>query len=311
MALHAPRRLPKSFNRPVSLYSRMLARTHFKTPDRRARRKKERRMRFMKQCSRFFSTMASEFRAWVVIGLGTILTSVLLALLFSPFFDVRQIHIQRQDPRIDPADVQQVLAPLFGERLLLVTKGQVVSMLQTQYPDIDSIEMVKNYPSTLSVLIKLEPVVARVVIDDSDTSELTQSGGLIGSGSYAYITRSGFFVQSPIKLSGSTPIPILRFTDWGLRPQNGTRVILPEFIENVFSARDILRTEFGLVTLDIVIYVRAQEFHIRTNKTTIWFDLQHPLSVQFQRFRQFLKTLSLESAKEYIDVRIADKIIFR
>lgn len=311
MALRKPRRLPKSFNRPVSSYSRTLARTHYRTPDRRARRRHERRVRFLKKCSKLLSTLRSEFRAWLIIGLGTICASLLLALLFSPFFDVRQIHIQRQDPRIDPADVQQILAPLFRQRLLLVTKGQVSSYLQAQYPDIESVSMTKNYPSTLSVLIKLEPVVARVIIDDNDLSEQTQSGGIVGSGSYMYITKSGFFVNSPIKLSGSTPIPILHFTDWGLKPQNGTRVILPEFIDSVFTARDILRTEFGLTTVDITLYVRAQEFHIRTNKTTIWFDLQHPLPIQFQRFRQFLKTFSLDVAKEYIDVRIEDKIIFR
>ncbi len=268
-------------------------------------------MRFLKQCSRFLSSVTSELRAWIIIGIGTVATSILLALLFSPFFNVRQINIRRQDPRIDPADVQHILAPLFQERLLLVTRGQIESLLQAEYPDIDTIEIVKDYPSTLSVSIRLEPVVARVVIDDSDASELTESGAMLETDSFSYITRSGYYVQSPIKLSGSTPVPILRFTDWGIRPQNGTHVILPEFIEQIFTARDILRTEFGLVTLDIVVYVRAQEFHIRTNKTTIWFDLKNPLQVQFQRFRQFLKTLSFDVAKSYIDVRIQDKIIFR
>ncbi len=255
--------------------------------------------------------LTTEFKAWAIIGIGTIVASILLALLFSPFFNVRQIHIQRQDPRIDPAEVQETLAPLFRERLLLVTKNQIVSMLQAQYPDIDSIEIIKDYPSTLSVKVILEPVVARVIIEDSSASELSQSGGLLETNSFSYITRSGYFVESPIKLSGSSPIPILRFTDWGIRPQNGTRTILPEFIERIFTARDTLRTEFGLVTLDIILYVRAQEFHIRTNKTTIWFDLKSPLPLQFQRFRQFLKTLSLDLAKSYIDVRIQDKIIFK
>lgn len=310
MALRSPRRLPKSFNRQTSVFSRSIARMHYGTADRRARRRHERRVRFMKRCSRIFSLVATEFRAWILIGIGTIALSILLALLFSPFFDVRQIMIQRQDPRIDPSDVQQVLAPLFRQRLILITKSQVASLLLTQYPDIERIDIVKQYPSTLSVSITMEPVVARVLIDNNDASQ-TQTGALLGSGSYAYITRSGYFVSTPMKLSGKIPIPILRFTDWGFRPQNRTRVILPDFIDRIFTARDVLRTDFGLSTIDIVVYVRAQEFHIRTNKVSIWFDLKSPMQLQFQRFRQFLKTLSLDQAKVYIDLRIADKIIFQ
>ncbi len=311
MPLRSPRRLPRFLNRETSLFSRSIARARYHTVDRRARRRHERWVRFAKKCSRLSSLVASEFRTWIAIGIGTIAVSILLALLFSPFFDVRQITIQRQDPRIDPSDVQQILAPLFRQRLILITKSQIASLLETQYPDIDRIEIEKQYPSTLSVFLSLEPVVARVLVDSDDSSQDTQSGAMIGSGSYAYITRSGYFVSSPIKLSGKTPVPILRFTDWGFRPQNRTRVILPDFIERIFTARDILRTDFGLSTLDIVVYVRAQEFHIRTNKLSIWFDLKSPLQEQFQRFRQFLKTLSLDQAKIYIDLRIADKIIFQ
>lgn len=254
----------------------------------------------------------SEFRMWLLIGIGTIVSSILIALLFSPFFDVRTIVIQRQDPRIDLSDVQQNLAPLFRQRMVLVTKSQIASLLQSQYPDIESIAMTKKYPSTLSITLTLEPVVARVIIDESDPKDSSQTGAIVaGSGSYAYITKSGIFVESPIKLSGSVPIPTLRFTDWGIRPQNRTRVIQGEFTQQIFAARDALRTDFGLTTLDIVVYVRAQEFHIRTNKTTLWFDLKSSLNSQFERFRQFLKTLSLEQAKQYVDLRIEDKIVFR
>ena len=70
-------------------------------------------------------------------------------------------------------------------------------------------------------------------------------------------------------------------------------------------------TVFALSIGAIIVYVRAQEFHIRTNKVTLWFDLRSSLSVQLQRFREFLKTVPLDQAKEYVDLRIADKIIYK
>lgn len=311
MPLKAPRRLPRSFNRTASPYTRNLARKRYQTADRRAQRRREKMIRFLRKLSKMSAVIASEFRMWLLIGISACVVTVVLVLLFAPFFDVRQIVIRRQDPRIDLEDIQQSLTPLFRQRLILITKNQVLGLLQPEYPDIDRIEVDKKYPSTLTVSIYLEPVVAAVVIDDSDAAASSETGALIGSGSYAYVTRSGYFVSSPIKLGSSTPIPTLRLTDWGIRPQNRTHVLSSDFIDQIFSARDILRADFGLTTTDITIFVRAQEFHIRTNKLTLWFDLKSPLSLQFQRFREFLKTLSLDQAKEYIDLRIEGKIIYK
>ncbi len=311
MPLKAPRRLPRRMNRQTSVFSRSIANRYYQAPDRKARRRKEQRLRISRKMARWWQIILSEFRLWLLIGIAGVIVSTILVLLLAPFFDVRQIHIRRQDPRVDLEQIQQSLGPLFGQRLLLVTKGQVTSLLEPQYPDIDRIDIAKDYPSTLTVTMYLEPVAALVKIDDSELSATSQTGALVGSGAYSYITRSGFFVSSPIAISSTVAIPTLRFTDWGIRPQNRTRALSPDFVERIFSARDSLRTDFGLVTTDITVYVRAQEFHIRTNKVTLWFDLTSPLSVQFQRFREFLKTLSLDQVKEYIDLRIADKIIYK
>lgn len=311
MPLQAPRRLPRLLNRQTSLYSRTVAWARYRTINRRAQQRKERTKRMMRSCARIASLVATEFRTWLLIGIGMLTATTMLVLVFAPFFDVRQIVIRRQDPRIDLEDIQQSLSPLFKQRLLLVTKSQVHALLAPEYPDIDSIDIAKEYPSTLTVSIYVEPVAAQIVIDDSDVSLLTQTGTTVGSGSYSYITRGGIFVQSPIRLRGDTPIPTLRLTDWGIRPQNRTRALPSDFVEQIFAARDALRTDFGLTTRDIAVYVRAQEFHIRTNKVTLWFDLRSPLSVQLERFREFLKTFSLEQAQQYIDLRIADKIIYR
>ena len=210
MPLRSPRRLPKHLNRETSLYSRMLAKQTYQTTDRTARRRRERWMRFTRKLSRLGALVVSEFRTWLVIGACVMIVTTVMVLLFAPFFDVRQIHIRRQDPRIDLEDIQQTLKPLFKQRLLLVTKNQVSAMLQNEYPDIDHVDIVKDYPSTLTVSIYLESIAAAVIIDDSDASAATQTGAIVGSGSYAYITRSGYYVNSPIKLTGSTPIPTLR-----------------------------------------------------------------------------------------------------
>jgi hypothetical protein len=314
MPLKASRKLPKRFSRRAGPLTRSLAKTYYGGPNRRARRRKEWFARTGRKFARLSETVLREFRLWLVIGAVLILLTIGATLLFAPFFDVREMKVRRQDPRIDPEEIQQALAPLFNQRLVLVTRGQVASMLQAEYPDIEKVEISKEYPSTLLISVYLEPVLAEVRIDDSQSTEPASGSGAVESGSgvglYTYVTRQGYFVGSPIRLSGG-PYPKLTITDWGIHPQNRTILLSPEFLQNVFLARDTLRRDFGLESQNITVYVRAQEFHIRTPKTSLWFDVRSPLTVQFQRFREFLKTLSLDQAKEYIDLRIADKIIYK
>jgi hypothetical protein len=314
MALQSPRRLPRRLNRSVNAQTRLIARKHCRVYERRSRRRHETWMQLVRSTSRMLSVIASESRVWLLISGGIIVVTVVAALLFSPFFDVREITVRRQDPRVDPEEIQQLLRPLFRQRLLLVTKGQVASLLQSAFPDIDRIDISKSYPSTLTIALELEPVVASVTIDDGVPSTVKEQSGSIlqtGSGGYAYLTAAGTFVVSPIALSREKPLPQLQLTNWGIRPQSNTHVVSAELIERAFAARDLLRTEFGLQPRETLIDVRAQEFHIRTDKTTLWFDLRSTLSVQFERFRAFLKTLSLDQAKEYIDLRVTDKIVYK
>jgi hypothetical protein len=313
MPLKAPAKLPKHLRRRASPLTRTLARKYCQVPDRRARRRKEMFVRFSRKAAKFSAFVASEFRIWMLIGAGTIVVGVVAILLFAPFFDVREMHVKRQDPRIDPEEIQETLSPLFKQRLVLVTRGQVEAMLQSAYPDVERVDIAKEYPSTLQVTVYLEPVAAQVKIDEGDL-QATASGSMItGSGTvetYSYVTKSGFFVTSPIRLT-SSPLPVLTITDWAIRPQNRTVLLQPDFLQNIFLARDTLRRDFGLTTVSTIVFLRAQEFHIRTNKLVLWFDLRSPLTVQFQRFRRFLKEVPIDQTKEYVDLRIADKIIYR
>lgn len=314
MPLRAPRRLPKVLRRPASPYTRSVARKFHTGKTRTNRRRQERFARFKRRMSRLGTFIALEFKMWLIIGISAVVLTTGGLLLFAPFFDVREIVVRRQDPRIDIEDIQDTLSPLFNQRLALVTQNQVTAMLKAAYPDISDVDTDKDYPSTLNVTVFLEPVVAEVIIDDSggDSTPAGSGSTLAQSGStmHAYLTRGGQFVQSPVKL-GTVPLPKLTITDWGIRPQNRTPLLSDEFLQTIFLARDTLRRDFGFNTLGIMVYVRAREFHIRTDKVTLWFDLTSSLPVQFQRFREFLKNLTLDQAKQYVDLRIGDKIIYQ
>lgn len=280
-----------------------------------SRRRKERSVRRHRRLARIGSVIASEFKIWIAVAAAAILLTVAGTLLFAPYFDVREMQVRRQDPRIDPEEIEQVLSPLFNQRLVLINRSQVASMLHASFPEIERVEIGKDYPSTLNITVYLQPIAAEVVVEESGLSGLASSesgtGALNGNVRqvYTYVTKKGYFAESPINITGA--FPVLRVTDWGIRPQNRMPLMTPAFLHTVFLARDTLRRDFGFTDDTIIVFLRAQEFHIRTEKVTLWFDLRSPLPVQFERFRELLKAFPLEQMKEYIDLRITDKIIYK
>ena len=259
----------------------------------------------MRRIGQLRAFILAECKLWLIIGSLATLALVVGALLFAPLFDVREIRIRRQDARIDPERVQQALHPLFSRRLVLVTRSNVSSLLAEQYPDLKEVTIAKDYPSTLIVSLVLDPVVAHAVVMDDATDA--------GSGTTldAYITSRGLFVLSPIPIVTREPLETLTLTDWVVRPQDRTLVLEPAVLRTIILARDTLRRDFGLSPSRIVYYMRAREFHIATERGTLWFDLQSELGVQFGRLREFLKTTSFDAVKEYVDLRIADRVVYR
>ena len=304
VALLRPHRLPRQFRRPVSRTSTSVASKSIHLQERRKRRRHEQFVRMKKRGQQLFTFIKAESYLWLFIALTVITCVTILALLISPYFNVREITVRRQDARIDPQEVQSLLSPLYREKLVLVTQAEVENLLTTSFPDITAVRIEKTYPSSLTVTLMLEPVVAavRLVADETGTGSTKQ-------GQYAYLTRNGVFYRVPIPIT-TEKLETFDIVDWGQEPQDRMEILSPILLQRALLARDILKRDFGLETVRIRLFIRAREFHISTPKLALWFDLRSELPVQFDRFRAFLRTLSLAQAKEYIDLRITDAVVY-
>ncbi len=249
-----------------------------------------------------------EFRLWLLLFAGALVALAIAILLFSPIFNVRQIDIRTQDGRLDREEIQHTLVPLFHSRLLFVTVSQVQSLLVAQYPDITQVTIQKKYPSSLTVSVNVDPLVGNIIIDapQQGSGSIAQTG----SGVHAYITAKGYIIMSRLQLA-HTPLQPITITDWGVAPENRTIILQPDALHTIFLARDTLRDSFGLPVNRIVVYLRAKEFHVQAGHVSLWFDLESPLAIQFGRFREFLKSASLNQAKEYVDLRISDRVVYK
>ena len=99
--------------------------------------------------------------------------------------------------------------------------------------------------------------------------------------------------------------------DWGVRPSPGTALIPIELLTQMNAAENALRTQFGHEIQGRTVYLRAREFHILADDISIWFDISNTLYRQLQRYRSLLQSVALEDINSYIDLRLADRVMYR
>lgn len=312
--LNRPRKLPQRFNRPVTSQTRNLVQ---KRLSRHKQYRKQRWQRLAQQWRRRIVALRTVFlRFAIVFVLGLALLIGGLA-VFSPILDLREIRVQRSDPRINVERIQRTLAPLFGQHLLFLSDQTITEMLEAAAPDIKEVTLSKQYPSTLHIRLELDPVIARLKIVEPDSQATASGSGVSGSGEVLpqgddFLTAEGMYVVYPSSFVGAgSGLLLIDIVDWGVRPTPGAILIEPNFLQSIRRAEEEVIHQFGQTIRSRAVYLRAREFHLQTSTYALWFDLRSPLQEQLQRYSLFLQTVGGENAKEYVDLRLKDKIVYK
>lgn len=300
MPRRSPKRLPKKYARRVSPDTKRYVKRRM---DRKGKHRKER----FRRLKRRMEVVAQNVRASAVRWL--LFTFIVLGLcsfgflLFSPVIQVREIQVARLSPRLDIEDVQQTLAPMFGRHLFFLSAYEVANLLRDTIPDIDQVSIGKTYPGTLHVRIGLHPLVARLHIVEPDEE--------FGTGSTIdFLTDQGIYISTTAARDTAT-LPEIRIVDWGVRPDPGTKLVQPIFLERMNAAELTLLRQFGQEVTERSVFVRAKEFHLVIGTIELWFDIRSPLEEQLQRYRTFLQEVDIANVRAYIDLRIADRVVYQ
>ncbi len=307
-------RLPRRFNRPVSSQMRaFVQRRHKRTKERRHEKFK----RFLRRVTRLIADGRGALAKWAIVVSLTGIVLISCMFLFLPIAQVREIRVVRSDIRIDAEKIQRSLAPIFGRHLVFLLAQEVKQLVTAAVPDITDLEIDKQYPSRLVITLKLEPIIARLLIEDPDSMGTdSDPEGEAGFGAVTalptsdFLTISGRYVSHP-SMATSSDLPVFTIVDWGVRPGSGTPLIPPAFLEQLYNAEAAVREQFGLEITGRTVFLRAREFHLETKDFSLWFDRGGPLEEQLKRFTVFLETTQKEEVSEYIDLRLTDRIVYR
>lgn len=304
-----PKRIHRRFNRRVTPFTRAVVRKQIPKEKFGARTG-----RTMRRLQRLRARLAGFRRVGlylVLAGVVSALAAATMTVAFSSLFTVREIRVQRTDLRIDTERVQEALAPLFGQRIVLVTRQEALTLLRETIPDVESVTMQKRYPDALLLRLELDPVVARLDIREADGSaaKAASSGGQLP---IDYLTAGGLHVlYTSAQVGTDVPMPTIEIADWGVRPAPWNPLLTPALLRTMQQAEVQLDQQFGLRTSKRRVYLRAQEFHLATQKHALWFDLRSPLQQQMDRYRIFLQAKGADAAREYVDLRITNKIVYK
>lgn len=257
----------------------------------------------MRGLKRYFWMVLAGLMVITVTGAGGIT-------FFSSVFYVSEIRVRRSDLRMDMELIERILSPFFGQHIFFVHASQLKDVLQKAIPDIDGVVLTKDYPNRLEVNVTLRSLTARVVLTTQESDE----DQFIGTGSTVrdFLTQDGRYMQyRDTQVSDASGLPVIHLVDWGIKPQPGRFLLEPDFLQKIVEAEDILRERFGHRVSTRTVFMRAREFHMTVDKYTLWFDEQSSLADQFGRYTLFLKTIGGETALQYIDLRLRDRVVYR
>jgi hypothetical protein len=307
--LRSPKRLPARYNRTVQDRTRDLLQRRHGRQRQYAVQKWTRLLRKSRERWAKGWLVAVRYSPWILLVAVVVAAGVAI---FSPLLQVREIRVIRSDRRVDVEAVQRSLAPLFGEHLLFVTQKSVLPLLEQSVPDLRTAVIDKQYPSTLTLRLELQPVVALLEIVDPNGNV---SPAVTGTGSDAlgdYLTADGtYVVYPPSVVQSGTGTAVVRIVDWGVRPEPWKHLLDISILERIAQAEQMLSAQFGEHVTQRVVYLRSREFHLQTDKHSLWFDLRSTLAEHLDRYRLFLQSAGADAAKAYVDLRLQDRIVYR
>lgn len=238
-----------------------------------------------------------------------VLTILVLAILsiygifFSSYFKVKNIEIANEliDNDSIGQEITKILSTNIGKNLLFTNTEDIQVKILDSFPEIEEIEVEKDYPGSIVVTFSEYPLVANVT---NESQTLKKS----------YIINSiGYAIKEDLE---STSLPYIKVqSDEPLNPESP--IIEANKLRYILETVIYFEDKFGMRVVEVVYKKVPREIHLLTERNFyIWLDMQKPADEQLKKLKKSLVKLDIYTEDlQYIDLRIAggngDKIIYK
>lgn len=232
---------------------------------------------------------------------GTILLSY--AIFFSNYFLITEIQINNKDFQNESlaGTIKKATKNILGKNLIFTDLEELNSKLTDKFPELQGIEMNKNYPQTIEITFKEFPFSANLKVESKNIKK-------------SYVINSiGYAIKENLENTG---LPYIKIKSD--EPIN-TKVPVVEAAKLKYILDTIIYFEdkFGMRIVEVEYKKIPREIHLLTEKNFyIWIDMQYPAEEQLKKLKKALVKLDIyKESLSYIDLRIAgasgDKIIYK
>ncbi len=215
--------------------------------------------------------------------------------VFSPYFDLKQIVVSRDDPNIDTEAIESELADFYGQNLLFLDQDLLRNTLEQRFPSFRSIEITEVWPASLSLKIALsEPA---FTLQNQSNAE------------FYVISADGVILSDqPNEL-----LPMIKVYDYTKPLIVGNRFVDQSVLDSAALAEQIMVNQIKIPVVDRLLFPTARELHLVSDRGTVfWLDLQLDAEAQLKKIDYGASKIGLFSrAVEHVDLRIPNQLYWK
>lgn len=246
----------------------------------------------------------SKIKKFAII-IGSLVAIILLFQLFffSNYFLVTEVKINNKEFENENLtnSIKKNTKAVLGKNLIFTDLKEINSKLLDKFPELEGIEISKNYPNAVEITFQEFPLSANLITE----SKSIKKSYIINSIGYAVKENLENTALPYIKVKSDEPI--------------NTKVPVIEAAKLKYILDTIIYFEdkFGMRIVEVEYKKIPREIHLLTEKDFyIWLDIQYPADEQLKKLKKALVKLDIFSESlSYIDLRIAgasgDKIIYK
>lgn len=239
----------------------------------------------------------------IIIGslIGIILFSHMI--FFSSYFLVTDIKINNKEFQNEnlTSSIKKNTKNALGKNLIFIDLEEINSKLLDKFPELEGIEISKNYPDMIEITFQEFPLSANLIAE----SKSIKKSYIINSIGYAVKENLENTALPYIKIKSDEPI------------NTKIPVIEAAKLKYILDTITYFEDKFGMRIVEVEYKKIPREIHLLTEKSFyIWLDIQYSAEEQLKKLKKALVKLDIfTESLSYIDLRIAgasgDKIIYK
>jgi cell division septal protein FtsQ len=215
--------------------------------------------------------------------------------LFSPYFEIKKITIERDSPQLDFVALEQALSVFYGRNLLFLQPEELEAELLPQFLEFRSVDFVEKWPDQIVVSVQVSPPF--FTLFDVETAE------------FMVVSEDGVILADKPR----EDLPVLRIEKYNQDLQPGSQFTNRAILKKIAQAQAFIEKEFEIELKSMSYLPLARELHLTSSRGTVfWLDLEQEVVLQLQKINYAWDRLRLESAQppSHVDLRVPNNILY-